>query len=95
MTFDLQFIIIIHNHDINNSNKKNNDNEINVGIFYRYGFQYNVLGKLLVNFWNLDLFVGSKSPIPLLVQESGLNIVLHSASAKVPEVNKSFKEYLL
>ena len=50
MTFDLQFIIIIHNHDINNSNKKNNDNEINVGIFYRYGFQYNVLGKLLVNF---------------------------------------------
>ena len=31
-------------------------------------------------------FPGSKSPIPLLVQETGLNIVLHSVCVEVPEV---------
>jgi len=37
-----------------------------------------------------DIKPSSKSPIPLLVQESGLNIVLHSASAKVPEGVSAF-----
>lgn len=35
---------------------------------------------------HLLIFTGSKSPIPLLVQESGLTVNLLSASAQVPKV---------
>ncbi len=45
--------------------------------------------RILLSFF-LTLFLGSKSPIPLLSQESGLNVNLLSASAQVPKVrNKS------